>query len=395
MLRGRIVIAAVAALGLAAAALVVLSLVRAGGGPAGDPGQGSHRPLIKRVGTGVGSAVAQPAPEHAEFMVDVPPPVEWPMGEPAPADLFFGDQNIIVSPGQSETLAGDGRAENVDGVGSGASFGEMGGVAVIDRTAFVSTSTAIRRVDLDTAEVTTLSGSPTGSGCATGAATTSRLRGPAGDLVTDGVTLFAATGCGIVTVDPSTGTTAILVPWAGSLTVGPDGWVYVGRDRGHTIVRVDPSTGEAATYVTYEPGSQVFGLTADSTYLWAAVAPGPRGRIAMDRIEFETGEIVRHFSPFEQDVVGIGQLSSAGNYLYAPSVSGSGVLQYTKRQAAWGTAVGVEHGDSDGVWNAAAFGSVRAVAIDGINAILIVDAENHKLRRASFSSIAGAGMGYP
>ena len=211
----------------------------------------------------------------------------------------------------------------------------MGGVTVIDRTAFVTTSTAIRRVDLETTEVTTLSGSPTESGCVTGAADTSLLRGPAGDLVTDGVTLFAATGCGVVTVDPSTGATTLLVPWAGSLAVGPDGWVYVGRDRGHTIVRVDPSTGEATTYVTYEPGSQVFGLTADSTYLWAAVAPGPRGRIAMDRIEFETGEIVRHVSPFDQDVVGIGQLSSAGNYLYAPSVSGWGVLQYTKRHAAW------------------------------------------------------------
>ena len=30
-----------------------------------------------------------------------------------------------------------------------------------------------------------------------------------------------------------------------------------------------------------------------------------------------------------------------------------------------------------------------------MNGILIVDTENHKLRRASFSSTAGAGMGYP
>ena len=328
------------------------------------------------------------------FAVDVPSPVEWPPGEPVPDDLFFGDRNVIVSPGESETLAGDGEAANRDGVGNEASFGDMGGLAVIDRTAFVATSTAIRQVNLDTAEVTTRSGSPTESGCATGSATTTRLRGPAGDLVTDGVNLYAATGCGVVTIDPTTGSTSLLVPWAGALAVGPDGWLYIGRDHGPTIARIDPSTGEATTFITYEQGSQVFGLTADSQYLWASVA-GPRGRIAMDRIEFETGEIVRHTSPYDYDVVGIGQLSSAGNYLYAPSVSGWGVLEYTKRHAAWGMAVGGDHGDSDGVWNAATFGSIPAVASDGAGAILFVDAENHKLRRVSFSSTAGAGMGYP
>ena len=98
MLRGRIVITAMVALSLAVASLVVLGMVRSNGGPAADPRAQSQRPQIERVGVGVGSALPEPAPEQAEFTVDVPPPVEWLPGGPAPADMFFGDRNIIVSP---------------------------------------------------------------------------------------------------------------------------------------------------------------------------------------------------------------------------------------------------------------------------------------------------------
>ena len=92
------------------------------------------------------------------------------------------------------------------------------------------------------------------------------------------------------------------------------------------------------------------------------------------------------------DVVGSGQLMSAGNYLYAPSPGDLGVERFTKATGDWGRAVGATAGDKDGTWNFASFGDVRGITTNGED-LWVTDSGYGQLREVSFSDTMGLQMG--
>jgi hypothetical protein len=112
----------------------------------------------------------------------------------------------------------------------------------------------------------------------------------------------------------------------------------------------------------------------------------------LDTVRFVDGVVTRH-AVEGFDVVGTGQLASAGPYLYAPSVENVGVLRFTKRVGAWGLTAGGNQGDNDGMWSFASFGAVRGLASDGSDQIWVTDAGNRSLRAVEFSQRAGLSLG--
>jgi hypothetical protein len=268
-----------------------------------------------------------------------------------------------------------------------AAFAQMGGVIVTDGIAYVATDTSVLKVDLTTKVVSTLAGSSSHTGCVAGTDPTAvRFEGPPGDLAFDGTDLYLSDGCGISKISASTGATSRLEPWSGALSIGPDDQLFVARnDEPSTILRVNTSNGTAQPYVVFPDESLVLGLAADEQSLWVAVDEGSTAPIVVARVTFADATITRFASP-GIDVVGAGQLASAGLYLYAPSVGNAGVLRFTKSNGAWGLLAGGYHGDRDGAFHLAKFGYVQGIAAAGSTGYLwITDRENHALRRIEFS----------
>jgi len=354
-------------------------------GPTSTPQSGPAASMpaqrVAPYGTALGVASPTPAAQHAGFLVPVSIPSE-------PNSPFLGDWTLDVYPADVKTFAGRGSGH------ADAPFGGMGGVVTVDGAAYVVTADAITAVDLQTGAITTFAGSPTEQGCvAAGDPSAVRFRGPAGDVATDGHELFVADGCGISKVSLSSGATTSLTSWSGPLTVGPDGYLYAGSfvQGQAAIVQVNPATGTMRHYVTFPSGSYVMGLAADGAFLWASVDEGPSSPAVIDQISFADGTITRYAAP-GVDVVGTGQLVSAGLYLYAPAVGGHGVIQYTKHEGVWGEAVGGDAGDQDGVWAEGTFGDVRGIASDG-RELWVTDVTNDQLRRVRFNALAGQQMG--
>jgi hypothetical protein len=74
------------------------------------------------------------------------------------------ETNVNIYPGKATTYAGNGTNATVDGTGTSASFKDMGGVEVVqdgsgNPFAYVATTGSIRKVNLQTAQVSTLTGS--------------------------------------------------------------------------------------------------------------------------------------------------------------------------------------------------------------------------------------------
>lgn len=342
-------------------------------------------------GAAIGFAAPSPSPLHAAFTVPVP------HVDLTSRHLPLPDANVDIYPADIVTLAGHAEHQTVDGVGDQAGFSTMGGVAVVGRTAYVMTLGAVRTVDLDSGTVGTLAGSATGSGCVAGSSgAETRFGGLPGNAATDGESIFVADGaCGIARVSIVTGATNFLVPSPGPLAVGPDGHLYASptSDGGGTIVRIDPASGTQQTYLSLAPGNTVLGMTADSMALWVSVDEGPSAPSVIDRVAFADGSVTRYAAE-GIDVVGAGQLASAGKYLYAPSVSGLGVLRFSKDSGAWGLVIGDETpGNRDGVWHNAELRFVRGLASDGLSAIWVSDDGNYTFRKLEFNSGAAMHLG--
>jgi hypothetical protein len=339
--------------------------------------------VVPPKGLPIGQAIPRPSNQRAEFGVQVPSAV-------GPASTFPGEGNLDVFPSQVTTL----KTKASDGTNAGAAFSHMGGVVVVHGVAYVMTEGAVIAVDLKSGTFRTLAGSPTNTGCATGADPSAvRFKGPAGDVATDGHDLFVADGCGISKVSLLNGATSLVEPWFGALTIGPDGDLYAASDVGgkRAIMQIDPANGASKTYVALPSGSYVLGIAADAQSLWASVDEGPSLPTVVDRIGFTDGAITR-YAMEGVDVLGAGQLLSAGLYLYAPSVGNLGVLRFAKPNGGWGLTVGGTAGDTDGAWSVGSFGEVRGVASDGHD-LWVTDAGNSQLRQVSFSQAAGLGLG--
>ena len=284
----------------------------------------------------------------------------------------MADVNLNVYPWQVQTLPT---------TGSEALQSPSGLVALGD-VAYVVTGTSLAKIDLESGATEVLAALPSTPECA----------GASADVVSDGRDLFVGGPCEISKIS-LTGTVSSLEPWSGPLAFGPDGYLYAGAsDHGvPAIERIDPATGAVQRYVAFPSGSWLVSLAADSAYLWAAVDEGPSAPTVIDRIGFGDGAITRYAAP-GVDVVGEGQLVSAGLYLFAPSVGNLGLIQFGKPLGRWGLAVGGTAGDRDGEWSTASFGSLWGIASDG-RQLWVTDRNNDDVRRVDYSAHAGLGLG--
>jgi hypothetical protein len=348
-------------------------------------------------GAPTGWAATVPSSLHAAFSVPVPavdlngPEVTGP------------DVTIDTYPGEITTVAGSPSGRTQDGVGGSAGFATMGGVAVWHGVGYVMTQGAVRTVDLKTGAVGTLAGSATETGCVEGAVGAAvRFEGlPASGAATDGTDVFVADGCGIADVTIASGATRFLTKWAGPLTLGPDAHIYAVAEMPAgpsaspgTIVRIDPVSGAHESYLTLPAGSYVLGLATDAISLWASVDEGPSAPTVLYQVKFSDASVTRYVAP-GIDVVGAGQLVSAGRYLYAPSVGNLGVLQFDKNSGSWALVVGGFAGNLDGVWANTKFGYVRGLASDARSAIWVADDGNHTFRRLRINAAAALNLGVP
>ena len=149
------------------------------------------------------------------------------------------------------TLAGSGQNANVDGVGTQASFASMGGMLVVGGVAYQTAQGTIRTVNLSSGAVATLAGSDTARGCVASTTPSDVLMMAPSDVATDGTSLYVTDlSCGVIwKIAMTTGSTAKLatLSYAASLTLGPDGNLYVLSQDSGVVIRVNPTTGAEST----------------------------------------------------------------------------------------------------------------------------------------------------
>jgi RHS repeat-associated protein len=295
--------------------------------------------------------------------------------------------SVNINPGAVTTFAGSGANSNVNGIGSAASFATMGGSVVVGSFLFVGANSAIRKVDLASGQVTTLSGDNSNTGCFDSATAASATYTGVSGLTTDGYYLYALSGgCGSGTqsavrrVSLTTGASSTVVvldpPNATGMAYGPDGALYVTSYNGSQwyIRKVDRLTGAVSDFTTMRSG-QSFGLTADSQYLWLLTSAYPNQSIV--RVSLTDATVTTLATDSN---LGTGAIESAGTYLYVAGQDSNAIRRYTKASGAWVNVAGTSTaGYQDGSGSTARFSAIKAISSDG-SSLWIGDNTNHRIR---------------
>lgn len=213
-------------------------------------------------------------------------------------------RKIVIATGEVSTLAGTaGVYGTADGIGAAASFREPTGITTDGRYLYVSDKGAdtIRKIEIATAQVSTLAGSSVASGAVDGIGSDARFNEPYGLTIDGGnlyvadsqnhlvrkvviataeVTTLAGTAGVSGTVD-GTGTAAMFNEPRGITTNGS--MVYVADSMNHTIRMIDPVTAEVTTIAgtvgiagavdgigTAASFSRPVGLTCDGKNIYVA-----------------------------------------------------------------------------------------------------------------------------
>ncbi|MDG2065148.1 MAG: hypothetical protein P8L36_09160, partial [SAR324 cluster bacterium] len=103
-------------------------------------------------------------------------------------------RKIVIATADVTTLAGSGEAATTDGTGTDAKFNRPFGITTDGTNLYVAeyTGRQIRKIVIATGVVTTLAGSPSGSGgTADGTGTNANFYNPSG-ITTDGASLYVA-----------------------------------------------------------------------------------------------------------------------------------------------------------------------------------------------------------
>ncbi len=307
-----------------------------------------------------------------------------PLGSAIPEGLTV---TSAIGTAEVGTVAGSGTHVSSNGLGELAGLAGGGGVAFAAGQVYVATADSVRRYDPATGMVSTLAGTLNDVGTCT--------NGPIGDSVrfrtstqitTDGSYIYTASThpecLGIRRTSLITGATSFVVRGGiepRSVIVGPDGWLYA-TDGNSQIWKIDPVNETRSVFATI-PGSNLWSLTADATDLWVVAFDQVGSSRRIVRVDLETGTV----SPFvTSHQVGLGALTSAGDFLYGTGYGTSGAGTYVRRYSkADGSAVDIagtaSKGYADGVGDDARFGHIHGMVSDGTT-IWISDLENNRLR---------------
>ncbi len=286
----------------------------------------------------------------------------------------FTIRRIVIATGAVSTLAGAaGQTAPVDGVGADARFGGLGAITMDPAgNLYVAdiTFNNVRKIDVATAQVTTIAGSPTGEpGYQDGTGTDARFAGPVGltgdlfghlyvsenvnstirrvDLETGEVTTVAGTPGVAGSVDGVGGAAQFSGPQA--LSVDSSGNLFVADTFDATVRRIDLATG------------------AVTTLAGAANQQDDRDG---------AGAAARFESPM--DVLSDG----AGNVLVA-DIGNASIRQIALDTAEVTTIAGsiTPIGSRDGFGGVARFGGISATFSDGAGTLYVSDANNATVRK--------------
>lgn len=323
------------------------------------------------------------------------------------SNVDYGYAGVSFVPAAVTTVAGNGANATLDGTGSGASFRDLGGTAVVNGYAYQFTYGSMRKVRLADGVVTTLAGHATASGCTDNIDPTlvrfssSTLSG----VATDGTSLFIL-DCGkIRKIDIATGATTSI--GSGFLSyqyhlVYAGGFLYVSagsNTSGPIISRVDPATGSATAFATLpaNPGSTynfAGPVTSDASalYVLEESTGGAPTTHSIQRVDLATAAVTTLAAgatvggapclcPNEGALVGI------GNYLYGSSGSNNSVLRrWSKTDGSMNAVAGADIYSGateyqDGVGPEAWFrDAITGLASDG-STLIAADSGNLRVRR--------------
>jgi RHS repeat-associated protein len=308
--------------------------------------------------------------------------------------------SLLVDPGATTTLAGNGITATTDGTGTAASFTDMGGVAIANGYAYVATAGSIRKVALSDGATTTLAGHATATGCDDSAVPTSvRFWFTPEGVVTDGYFLYTASVCGLRRTDLVSGATTTLSASVAytDLAFGADGFLYTAD--GTAIHRVDPASGASTTFATL-PGNST-SITADQTDLWVVVQNAgfcgtPPCSYRIYRIPMNTATA----TAWSQPVTGDGGIVSSGSYLYTTlrgqplsNTNNVALLRFDKNDANSFTAMAgtANPGYQDGTGPDAWFNAIAGIGSDGTG-LVVADSGSKRLRRVVDTSALPASQ---
>lgn len=286
--------------------------------------------------------------------------------------------DLAMVDGVVSTIAGSGTDATIDGVGGAASFEDMGGIVQVGGDLFVATSGSIRRIDLETAEVTTFVGHPTEVGGVVSTDPTEARFAQIRDLVSDGTFLYARENYRVVRVSLATGATSVVYdigPIYG-IAVGPQGRLLVLRkDR---LLSLHPTDGTIETVATFSS------------------APGGGGSIAVTagHAWFSDGQydVIRTISLLDGTQGSVSApgmqnsgLVAAGRYLYSDGTLGHTVTRIdtvTHEQVV--VAGSGTPGWLDGVTAQAAFRDISGIFSNG-QQLWVADHGNRRVRAVTIT----------
>ena len=286
----------------------------------------------------------------------------------------FTIRRIVIATAEVTTLAGAaGQSAPVDGVGTDARFGGLGAITIDPAgNLYVAdiTFNSVRKIDVATAQVTTIAGSPTGeAGYQDGIGAAARFAGPVGltadlsgnlyvsenvnstirriDLATGEVTTIAGTPGLAGSLDGVGGAARFSGPQA--LSVDSSGHLFVADTFAATVRRIDLATG------------------AVTTLAGAADQRGDRDG---------AGAAARFESPM--DVLSDG----VANVLVA-DIGNASIRRIAVDTAEVTTIAGslTPTGSRDGFGGVARFGGVSATFFDGAGILYVSDASNATVRQ--------------
>jgi hypothetical protein len=281
---------------------------------------------------------------------------------------------VAPDPAVTWTFAGNGTAATVDGFGAAASFASLNAAVAVGRFVYVAEGQAIRKVNQDTGEVTTLvrtAGSWTA--CTDSDDPAAVKLGRIRSMATDGTYLYVADfDChSIRRISLQTGATSHIATMdsVANVSYGPDGYLYAAKVDPYqaAVYRVDRITGVTSLFATVPATASVSlgQLAADGQNLWVAVH-STGGPVKLWAVDLVTGVPTQRATlPSSSDT---GPLESAGDYLYATGYVASTVRRISKATGAWADIAGpggYTTGYEDGAGSDARFAQITTIASDG------------------------------
>lgn len=310
-------------------------------------------------------------------------------GERPPTDGTLSAATLpagAINPALVSTVAGSGLNQTTNGTGAGASFRDMGGIAVTGTSVYLATVGSIRKVDTTTGAVTTVAGDPTATGCVVSTTATAVRFSTFWSLTSDGTYLYSVGACGLRRTRISTGATEA---WASTIS-SPRQVAVAGTNlyvtSGTTLYKVT-NKGVASPFAALAGAGEAVAYDSSTSSIWVAFQNWTTYSEGFQKISLSG--VVSPPLFVTPDNFSIAALTAIGGTLYGPgrgwdlggplhpvlraynSTDGSAV------EIAGNEASGYQDGTSSEAW----FGNVAALANDGTR-LFIADNTNFRLRRA-------------